>query len=195
MSVIRFTTDQNQATYPEGAHTVLDSWDNKVVVWEEYVGKVISTYERNGYHDSDFYAVVWDDAAQQPKSIVFASTRGWSYPAYGSSEDATPEVLAAYQAWDKKRNEEIRRDGRRRQAKALAKFRKECQQAVPGRGYRLTALRKVYTTDNLDRVLHLFSPRIRNAFKIKLREQVVAWANDPAPKYWSPLSLKQLAYI
>ena len=28
---------------------------------ETYVGRVLETYEENGYNDSDFYAVVWDD--------------------------------------------------------------------------------------------------------------------------------------
>ena len=27
----------------------------------EYVGCVMDTYERNGYNDSDWYAVCWDE--------------------------------------------------------------------------------------------------------------------------------------
>jgi len=60
-----------------------------------YVGCVVDTGEINGYDDSDFYAVVWDDAKQEFKRVVYASTRGWSYP-NGASIDATPEIAAKY---------------------------------------------------------------------------------------------------
>jgi len=55
------------------------------------VGCVLSTYEANGYDDSDFYAVVWNEAAQTVQHIQYATTRGWSYP-NGASADATEEV-------------------------------------------------------------------------------------------------------
>lgn len=66
-----------------------------LVMETSYVGCVISTHERNGYDDSDFYAVVWDEATQSSKTIEYASTRGWSYP-NGAVVDATPEVLEKY---------------------------------------------------------------------------------------------------
>lgn len=65
-----------------------------------HVGCVLDTYERNGYDDSDFHAIVWDESEQMVKDIQYATTRGWSYP-NGASVDATPEVKAkadAYQA-------------------------------------------------------------------------------------------------
>ena len=63
-----------------------------------HVGKVLSLGERNGYDDSDFYAVVWDDEKNAPEEITYASTRGWTYP-NGASVDATPEVVAKHEAW------------------------------------------------------------------------------------------------
>jgi len=56
-----------------------------------YVGAVLETYERNGYDDSDFYAIVWDEAEQCTKSIEYASTRGWTY-LNSAVVDATDEV-------------------------------------------------------------------------------------------------------
>jgi hypothetical protein len=56
-------------------------------------GLVLQTYERNGYDDSDFYAVVWNEDKGCCEHICYASTRGWSYP-NGASVDATPEVVA-----------------------------------------------------------------------------------------------------
>ncbi len=61
-------------------------------------GLVLSLGERNGYDDSDFYAIVWDEAEGQTKQVPYATTRGWTYPNW-AGVDATPEVLAAYGAW------------------------------------------------------------------------------------------------
>ncbi len=63
-----------------------------------HVGLVIETGEYNGYDDSDFYAVVWDVENQRTQRIVYATTRGWTYP-NSATIDATPEVLAQYNAW------------------------------------------------------------------------------------------------
>jgi hypothetical protein len=69
------------------------------VTWE---GAVLATGEHNGYDDSDFYAVVWDAEAGEPREIIYASTRGWTYN-NSATVDATPEVLAAYDAWKAER--------------------------------------------------------------------------------------------
>jgi hypothetical protein len=56
---------------------------------EEYAGRVLGTWEANGYHDSDFYALVWD--GEGLTSIEYATTRGWTYH-NGATADATDEV-------------------------------------------------------------------------------------------------------
>ena len=60
-----------------------------------HVGVVLALGEMNGYDDSDFYAVVWTGTGTE--RVEYASTRGWTYP-NGAAVDATPEVLAAYEA-------------------------------------------------------------------------------------------------
>lgn len=60
-----------------------------------YEGCVLDTYERNGYDDSDFYAIVWD--GERIRSIEYGTTRGWTYPNH-AKVDATPEVIAAARA-------------------------------------------------------------------------------------------------
>jgi hypothetical protein len=65
-------------------------------------GLVLQTGEHNHYDDSDFYAVVWNPAAGQPQEIEYATTRGWTYR-NTATPDATPEVLAAYDAWQAER--------------------------------------------------------------------------------------------
>jgi len=70
-------------------------------------GLVLSTGERNGYHDSDFTATVWDADKGEPSTLVYGSTRGWTYPNH-ATPDATPEVREAYDAWLAARAEEAR---------------------------------------------------------------------------------------
>jgi len=71
----------------------------KLYTYDTHVGLCIHEREYNGRDDSDFYMIVWNEEKQEPESIQFASTRGWSYPCYGSHPDATPEVLAKYKAY------------------------------------------------------------------------------------------------
>ena len=59
---------------------------------ETYVGRVLETYEENGYHDSDFYAIVWDDETNSLIHKQFATTRFYSN-GYGAKIDATPEII------------------------------------------------------------------------------------------------------
>lgn len=54
-------------------------------------GAVLEMFERNGYHDSDFYAIVYDADTDDLKTIEYASTRGVSY-SY-AKVDATPEIV------------------------------------------------------------------------------------------------------
>lgn len=59
---------------------------------ESYVGRVLETYEENGYNDSDFYAIVWDDETESIIHKQYATTRFYSN-GYGAKIDATPEVI------------------------------------------------------------------------------------------------------
>lgn len=57
----------------------------------EYTGCVLYTYERNGYQDSDWYAVCWDDDKSEIVVVNYDTTRagggGWA------KIDATDEVI------------------------------------------------------------------------------------------------------
>lgn len=66
-----------------------------------YEGCVISTGEKNGYHDSDFYADVWNDEKGCIHRVEYATTR---FPTYGNSAtpDLTPENAAKVKAWQEK---------------------------------------------------------------------------------------------
>ena len=80
-----------------------------------YQGLVLDLGEYNGRDDSDFYAVVWDRENKRTKRVEYASTRGWTYP-NGASIDATPEVVAEYEAWIKEQQARRAEDDRRLEA-------------------------------------------------------------------------------
>ncbi len=41
----------------------------------------------------------------------------------------------------------------------------------------------------------LITANLRSGFRKSMRDQVIAWATNTAPKYRSPLSAKQMAYL
>jgi len=59
---------------------------------ETYTERVLEVYEDNGYNDSDFYAVVWDDEQNCLLHKQYATTRFYS-EGYGAKVDATPEII------------------------------------------------------------------------------------------------------
>lgn len=67
-----------------------------------YEGMVLRLGEHNWYDDSDFYALVWDEATQSVKKVEYATTRGWTYH-NGAKVDASDEIRAKAVAWEAKR--------------------------------------------------------------------------------------------
>lgn len=59
---------------------------------EQYRGRVLSTGERNGYHDSDFTARIANPDGSTFET-VYATTRGWTY-FNGAQVDAPPALVA-----------------------------------------------------------------------------------------------------
>lgn len=71
----------------------------------EYVGCVLSTYERNGRDDSDWYAICWDRERQKVVEVEYDTTRAGGG---GFAEiDATEEVLREVYRWYKQMGREL----------------------------------------------------------------------------------------
>lgn len=64
----------------------------------DYEGCVLDWYEHNGYDDSDWYAICWNEEKQTIDKVLFDTTR---CACSGRAEiDATPEVLRkVYHYW------------------------------------------------------------------------------------------------
>lgn len=102
-------------------------------------GVVLELREYNGYDDSDFYAMVWNAEKGAPERVDYATTRGWTYP-NGAKVDATPEVLAAYAEWEKKRWAEAQA---RADAERAARIEAEAKAPRKGRSVKVVRGRKV----------------------------------------------------
>jgi len=88
-----------------------------------YEGATLCMRERNYYHDSDFYAVVWDEVEQETKYIEYATTRGWTY-ANGARVDATDEIKAKAAEYQYVRYLEQLQKANQRQSREIATDRR-----------------------------------------------------------------------
>lgn len=99
MSLIAFATSEREIPADvdrSKVHFVKDyQQGTDVWTWPTHEGLCLRDTERNGYNDSDFYMEVWNPITREIDSVCFATTRGWTYPAYGAFPDATEETLAA----------------------------------------------------------------------------------------------------
>lgn len=63
-----------------------------------FAGCVLGIREHNGYHDSDFFATVWDPVFEVVRSISDGTTRAYA-PSLIQRADASEEVRAKANAW------------------------------------------------------------------------------------------------
>lgn len=125
MAIVNFTLDESSV--PVGALNVKEipavTYGHKIWTWESHIGLCIKDREMNGYNDSDFYMTIWNFEKNTPEEICFASTRGWTYPAYASYVDATPEVMELYNKWIEVKREEARLRGIETEKKTVRKYK------------------------------------------------------------------------
>ena len=123
----QFALKDFDGAYQEGAFCLLEHKEYnqnpnfEMVMVDTHHGLVLSEFERNGYNDSDFYAVVWDVVNKCPQQIQYATTRAWTYDC-GCVVDATPEIKELYRQWQKK-HDQIWDD-----------YKQECSFYVPKKG-------------------------------------------------------------
>lgn len=64
----------------------------------EYVGCVLDNYEHNGYNDSDWYAICWDEEQQKVTHVEYDTTRagGGGYAKVDATMDVIRKVYRYY---------------------------------------------------------------------------------------------------
>ena len=185
------------ATEMNGAYCPLSwndkrTWEGQVILKETNKGLCLREFEVNRYNDSDFYMEVWNPEKGIPETVLFATTRGWSYPCLGSSVDATPKVCEAYKAW------KVKYDRCCRIEKKLA-YRKETRRLASlwGMGYfEAKTLRAIYSGESFDQIDNLLkTKKFRSKFRESLSNQVRNWVKSKERAYNTPLSRKQFSYL
>jgi hypothetical protein len=148
---------------------------------------VVGNYEENGYHDSYFKAVLWDDEARKIEHVEIGAT------AYAGGE-CRRKLTDNETAW-------IDANAYIDRIKAEVSFDVDQFYAERYNDSRNILIDNNVDIDFIDRVsledlediAAIFSNRVRNSFKKKMRNVVKSWA--PGNGYETPLSPKQLAYI
>lgn len=204
MSIINFT-NAGDTDFREGAYCPLDRYNSPedrasnggISLWETHVGLCLSEREANYYDDSDFYMTVWNPEKEAAEEFMFATTRGWSYPAMGSFVDATPEVVAAYEVWREKKRAEAIAKARAKKATMIRKARANEVEVATAVGVTVIRLRKwkyAERPDLYERGMKLLNTKVRSGFRISLRDQLVNFLKGGG-KYNTPFSPKQWDYV
>jgi hypothetical protein len=159
-------------------------------------GAVIRQYERNGYHDSDFYLVVYSAHTGTLYEWEYTSTRYGGSGIYGLglhyTVDATPEVretASAIRVAEAQRAEQESREADVEAMVALGASPESARLFVD----KLSKFRGTPKYNGVHKLL--CTKKFRSSFRQSLRDQVETWLRDPNPTYDFPLSPKQTSYI
>lgn len=196
--------DNDAVTFPEGAYCSL-SYSREgqqqhgrpsygLVLYETHHGLCLFESEQNGYNDSDFYMMIWDPVNQKPFQMMFASTRGWTYPCYASHPDATPEVQAAYKAYSEAKARKHRIMSARNERTSRYALAPQMG-LVDGAAVARLIVASGGSKQDFEPLKRLLTTNLRSEFRKSLAKQVRDWANDPNPKYRHPLSPRQMSHL
>lgn len=166
---------------------------NGKVKEERYVGQVLSMGEHNYYDDSDFYALVFDPKDGKLHEIIYDTTRCAS-TGIGAYVDATEETLQEYR--------KVRKNLEKKVALDHAKYDHDSRMAIhksTGLTFKdIGKLCKAYNHEGFcfDAICALLAVKnFRSTFRKNLAAHVREWLADPNPKYFAPLSNKQMQCI
>ena len=147
----------------------------------------VGNYEQNLYHDSYFWSVFWDDEEKKLTHQEVGATAyagGACRTALTTDENVWNEANAYKDQLKNRVNSELRKIKADRIRKARADLKKA--------GVHTAFSRKMHI-DDLEDVAAIFNPRVRNGFKLKMRDVVRNWT--PGGAYETPLSKNQMGYI
>lgn len=160
---------------------------------EVFKGAVLTapTYHYIWDGDYSYDVTVWNEEKGEPESYCVEHSYGLNR--LQSEIDATPEVVAKWDAYRAARIAEMEHKERvRRVQKALAS-RKMWMELTPITAIPYTIVRRKLKSKYELYKLLLSNPR--SAFRLSLKKQVMDWLDDPNPKYDFPLSPKQMMYL
>lgn len=151
---------------------------------DSYHGQVVSKGEENGYHDSDFYAIV-PDYKGGFKKVYYATTRGWSY-GNSATIDAPPSLIAEYKKWNRRKECQALM---KKESARYEKFKADCVYWLK-LGIENNLFELWDSGKNWEYILNQLSRATRSTFRLSLRDQITQWLENPNG-YKTPLSIKQ----
>ena len=158
-------------------------YGNELYRHESYHYQVVGTRERNGYDDSDFYAIVPQDG--RFIEILYGTTRAWTY-GNNAIVDAPPSLKEEY------KNYTLRAELKRAmivETQFWTRFTAACQYWLNIPGIDADRLEKLYSESNFSRyILSSLARATRSKFRLSLRDQITAWLLEETPRYDTPLS-------
>ena len=173
-----------------------ERYGHEIWMREEHAGLVLEDREKNGYDDSDFYVVVWNEEKSEPEDVFYKTTRAWTYP-NGARVDATPEIRAKYDAW-------LAEQRLKREIENAEHYAHRTADLADVTGLSPQQVMELEETYNPTRIPDLFKlldsygrGRLRSDFRKSLAKQVIEWLRTPKAKraYPSPLSPRQLDWV
>jgi hypothetical protein len=155
-----------------------------------YVGCVVSLREMNGYHDSDFYALVWDAESDTFKEVYYDSTR---FPQQGHAwVDATEEVKQRYRNYLAEKERKYREEREKEVIAEREKWMHDTGLTEEQFWKLVEAVGETAFREGFYPLLKTHKAgRFKSAFRKSLAEQVMKWVNGES-EYRSPLSGKQI---
>lgn len=171
----------------------------------KYEGKLISTSgERNGYHDSYWYAHIWCDETNAPQEITTGTTAagGEQWRPDRGIQSLTDENRAKYEAY-KTAQAEKRRAELEIEAAEFGLTGDEYTRLREGCGVDLAAMHSFLLGERNHpayRRLHacerlLKTKKFRSDFRKSLAEQIREWVKSETPDFPAPLSPRQFSFI
>ena len=156
--------------------------------YETHHGLCIGEREANHYHDSDFFMIVLNSETDQFEEVLFASTRGWTYPCMASHRDASPELMERYLA-----EQQAKRDAMYEAAERRSRERREAE--IKASGLTNEQAERLLRCAQGEHLLQFLGKKVRSDFKKSLQQRIREWAADSKPAYPTPLSRRQMQYI
>lgn len=156
----------------------------------KFEGKCVDQHSAGGHDWMTTDMIIWDGEKQTPfYQTVWAEHFGTDVIAY--KIDATPEVRQAYKAYLAKVARRVSIQKAWDLRCNLRRIAKECNLTY----FQIIKLEKVTPIGVWSDTIKLLRSNLRSAFRKSLKDQILKWVNDPAPKFNSPLSSKQWSYI
>jgi len=196
MAIIKFDIEHDgkqKEVYPEGSYCSLGHTDGGVLIlWETFKGHCIKDRERNGAYDSDFFMMVWDDSLGEAYEVMYATTRGWSYPAMASYVDAEPEVIEKYESWKERERLKEKQRNRVNGLKARHQRMKEVVTAARKNDLRVVQVKRISNLNPhvYEGSMKLLTSNLRSGFRKSLKAQLIQWLVGDS-KYEKPFSPRQ----